>query len=51
MKNNLKIIKNNLTDECKKLFKKINDDYEKRFNLNTFVSSCMEILNNIKGTF
>jgi len=43
--------KNQLTDECKKLFKKINDDYEKRLNLNTIVSSCMEILNNINGRF
>ena len=43
--------KNQLTDECKKLFKKINDDYEKRLNLNTVVSSCMEILNNINGRF
>ena len=36
-----------LNDECKDLFIKINDDYEKRLNLNTVVSSCMEILNNI----
>ena len=43
--------KNSLTDECKKLFKKINDDYEKRLNLNTIVSSCMEILNNINKRF
>ena len=51
MKNNSKIVKISLTDECKKLFKKINDDYEKRLNLNTIVSSCMEILNNINGRF
>ena len=38
---------NSLLNDCKKLFKKINDDYEKRLNLNTVVSSCMEILNNI----
>ena len=43
--------KNSLTDECKKIFKKINDDYEKRLNLNTIVSSCMEILNNINKRF
>ena len=43
--------KNSLTDECKKLFKKINDDYEKRLNLNTIVSSCMEILNKINKRF
>ena len=36
-----------LCEECKDLFIKINDDYEKRLNLNTVVSSCMEILNNI----
>ena len=36
-----------LISECKDLFIKINDDYEKRLNLNTVVSSCMEILNNI----
>ena len=39
--------KDSLNDECKDLFVKINDDYEKRLNLNTVVSSCMEILNNI----
>ena len=38
---------NSLCEECKDLFIKINDDYEKRLNLNTVVSSCMEILNNI----
>ena len=38
---------NSLLNDCKKLFKKINDDYEKRLNLNTVVSSCMEILNTI----
>ena len=40
-----------LNDECKDLFVKINDDYEKRLNLNTVVSSCMEILNNINKRF
>ncbi|MAK16926.1 MAG: leucine--tRNA ligase [Gammaproteobacteria bacterium] len=40
-----------LNDECKDLFIKINDDYEKRLNLNTVVSSCMEILNNINKKF
>ena len=40
-----------LNDECKNLFVKINDDYEKRLNLNTVVSSCMEILNNINKRF
>ena len=40
-----------LNDECKDLFIKINDDYEKRLNLNTVVSSCMEILNNINKRF
>ena len=39
--------KSSLCEECKDLFIKINDDYEKRLNLNTVVSSCMEILNNI----
>ena len=39
--------KDSLNGECKDLFVKINDDYEKRLNLNTVVSSCMEILNNI----
>ena len=42
---------NTLNDECKDLFIKINDDYEKRLNLNTVVSSCMEILNNINKRF
>ena len=32
-----------------KIFSKINDDYKKRLNLNTIVSSCMEILNNISS--
>ena len=32
-----------------KIFSKINDDYKKRLNLNTVVSSCMEILNNISS--
>ena len=36
-----------LEDDCKSIFIKMNDDYEKRLNLNTVVSSCMEILNNI----
>ena len=40
-----------LIDECKDLFIKINDDYDKRLNLNTVVSSCMEILNNINKKF
>ena len=40
-----------LNDECKDLFIKINDDYEKRLNLNTVVSSCMEILNAINKKF
>ena len=40
-----------LNDECTDLFVKINDDYEKRLNLNTVVSSCMEILNNINKRF
>ena len=40
-----------LIDECKDLFIKINDDYDKRLNLNTVVSSCMEILNNINKRF
>ena len=40
-----------LNSECKDLFIKINDDYEKRLNLNTVVSSCMEILNNINKRF
>ena len=43
--------KDSLNDECKDLFVKINDDYEKRLNLNTVVSSCMEILNNINKRF
>lgn len=43
--------KDSLNDECKDLFIKINDDYEKRLNLNTVVSSCMEILNNINKRF
>lgn len=43
--------KDYLNDECKDLFIKINDDYEKRLNLNTVVSSCMEILNNINKRF
>jgi leucyl-tRNA synthetase len=43
--------KNSLSNECKDLFIKINDDYEKRLNLNTVVSSCMEILNNINKRF
>ena len=38
-----------LKEENIKLFIKINDDYRKRLNLNTVVSSCMEILNNISG--
>ena len=40
-----------LLNDCTKLFKKINDDYEKRLNLNTVVSSCMEILNKINKRF
>ncbi|MEC7804974.1 MAG: leucine--tRNA ligase [Pseudomonadota bacterium] len=36
-----------LEDDCKSIFIKMNDDYEKRLNLTTVVSSCMEILNNI----
>ena len=40
-----------LNNECKDLFIKINDDYEKRLNLNTVVSSCMEILNAINKKF
>ena len=40
-----------LNEECKDLFIKINDDYEKRLNLNTVVSSCMEIFNNINKRF
>ena len=43
--------KDSLNNECKDLFIKINDDYEKRLNLNTVVSSCMEILNNINKRF
>ena len=35
----------------KKKASEINDDYEKRLNLNTVVSSCMEILNNINKRF
>ena len=43
--------KKTLNGECKDLFIKINDDYEKRLNLNTVVSSCMEIFNNINKRF
>ena len=43
--------KKTLNEECKDLFIKINDDYEKRLNLNTVVSSCMEIFNNINKRF
>ena len=36
-----------IEEEIKELSIKINDDYEKRLNLNTVVSSCMEILNKL----
>ena len=36
-----------IEEEIKELSIKINDDYEKRLNLNTIVSSCMEILNKL----
>jgi leucyl-tRNA synthetase len=39
----------NLIEANVKLFNKINDDYNKRLNLNTVVSSCMEILNNLNS--
>ena len=36
-----------IEEEIKELSIKINDDYEKRLNLNTVVSSCMEIFNKL----
>ncbi len=39
----------NLIEANIKLFNKINDDYNKRLNLNTVVSSCMELLNNLNS--
>ena len=36
-----------IEEEIKDLSIKINDDYEKRLNLNTVVSSCMEIFNKL----
>ncbi|MDA0344687.1 MAG: leucine--tRNA ligase [Proteobacteria bacterium] len=39
----------NLIQTNIKLFNKINDDYNKRLNLNTVVSSCMELLNNLNS--
>ena len=39
----------NLIEENIKLFNKINDDYNKRLNLNTVVSSCMELLNSLNS--
>ena len=39
----------NLIEANIKLFNKINDDYNKRLNLNTVVSSCMELLNSLNS--
>ena len=39
----------NLIEANIQLFNKINDDYNKRLNLNTVVSSCMELLNNLNA--
>ena len=39
----------NLIEANVKLFNKINDDYNKRLNLNTVVSSCMELLNSLNS--
>ena len=39
--------KTSIEEEIKELSIKINDDYEKRLNLNTVVSSCMEIFNKL----
>ncbi len=42
---------NSLIKDNIKLFNKINDDYNKRLNLNTVVSSCMELFNSLNSCF
>jgi leucyl-tRNA synthetase len=48
---NFRATKLSVHEENIKLMIKINDDYKKRFNFNTVVSSCMEILNNMNARF
>ena len=48
---NFKATELSVHEENIKLMIKINDDYKKRFNFNTVVSSCMEILNNMSARF